>query len=475
MNQMARLLSAGIWHDGETRTVVLDKHTHAALGEVHCASTEQVDAAISNVAEYQRRAPLSPHDRHVVLNEASRLVRDRGAALTALLIAEAGFTLGDATSEVARTADTLQLSANAAIQLRGQVVPLDGIASVSKRMALTIHDPIGVVAAICPFNSPLNTVAHKVGPALAAGNGVVIKPASNTPFSACALAEILLDAGLPPGLLAVLHGSGATVGAAVAAHPEVGFIAFTGSTEVGREIARLAGIRRTQLELGSVAATIVCEDAPVERTVDKIMTSAFRKSGQVCTSTQRLYVHRSLLPELSDALAEQIERRDWLGDPYRPETFTGSLISVAAADRVEAWVAEAESNGARVVCGGGRKGARVQPTLLAGAPPESKVMCQEIFGPVAALLPYDTLDEAVEQANSTPYGLAVGVFTADLRAAMHAATQLRFGVVHINEGSSARVDTMPFGGVKDSGHGKEGPLYAAAEMSNERLITVNYE
>ena len=469
-----RYLDAGRWVDSDETHQVLDKHTALPLGDLHHTPADRVDAMIKAAARYQAANPWPPHERYRVLNRAAELVSERAADLAQTLVAEAGFTITDAHGEVDRTAETLQLSAQAATQLTGEMVQLSGVAAVTDRIAFTMRHPVGVVAAITPFNSPLNTVAHKVGPALAAGNAVILKPAGLTPYSANALGQILLDAGAPPQLLGIVHGPGARIGAQLAGHPAVGFITFTGSTEVGREIARLAGIRRTQLELGSIAASIVCADADPDAITQKVLRSAFRKAGQVCTSTQRLYVHSDLLPVVTNTLAAALTDRGWGGDPYQDSTFIGALIDERNAIRVADWVAAAVGDGAEVVHGGRRDGTRVQPTVLRNARAESDVMCREIFGPVVSLIPFDSLEEAIDGANSTPFGLAVGVFTQDLRAAMRAATTLRFGAVHINEGSSARVDAMPFGGVKDSGHGHEGPIYAAREMTEERLVTINH-
>jgi succinate-semialdehyde dehydrogenase/glutarate-semialdehyde dehydrogenase len=285
------------------------------------------------------------------------------------------------------------------------------------------------------------------------------------------LAHILLDAGLPPGRLAVLHGSGDTVGRAVLDDQRVGFYTLTGSTAVGRIVQQAAGLRRTQLELGSIASTIVCADADLDRAVPKIVAAAMRKSGQVCTSVQRLYVEAPVLDRFTAAVASAVETLV-AGDPRDPRTGIGPLISAPAADRVMALIDAARAAGARVVRGGERAGSVVTPTLLDRVADDMDVMRREIFGPAICAIPFTRLRDAVEQANNTPFGLAAGIFTQDIDRAVWAARRLRFGGVHINEASSARVDLMPFGGVKDSGHGLEGPLYAAREMSEQRLITI---
>jgi succinate-semialdehyde dehydrogenase/glutarate-semialdehyde dehydrogenase len=313
-------------------------------------------------------------------------------------------------------------------------------------------------------------VCHKVGPALAAGNGVVLKPAPETPLTAALLVQLLLDAGLPEGLIALLPG-GADVGQALLEHPVPAFYAFTGSTRVGEHIARTVGIRRTQLELGSLASTIVCADAALDTAAGLCVNAAFRKAGQVCTSVQRLYVQREVVEEFGRLIADRLVDRP-VGDPRRPGTFVGPVISPASAERIESWVTEAVEQGAELVRGGTRKGSVITPTILGNVSRTMTVMTNEIFGPVVVLRPFDALEEAIAEANDTPFGLAAGIFTADLDHALMAARELRVGTVHINETSSSRVDLMPFGGVKASGTGMEGPRYAIEEMTEETLVTV---
>jgi succinate-semialdehyde dehydrogenase/glutarate-semialdehyde dehydrogenase len=329
--------------------------------------------------------------------------------------------------------------------------------------------PLGVVAAITPFNSPLNTVAHKIAPALAAGNAVILKPASATPLTACRLAEALVEAGVPRGFLAVLPG-GAPVADALIADERVRFFAFTGSTEVGRSIQQRAGLRRTQMELGSIACTILCDDANLDVALSKIVNAGYRKAGQVCTSIQLLLAHRSIVAAVEARLAKLVHALPY-GDPYDPGTFVGPLISEQEAIRVESWIEEAVAKGARRLAGSARKGAVVPPTLLASIDDSMKVGCRELFGPVVCIVPFATLDDAIARVNATPFGLATGIFTNRLDDAFAAARRLEVGGVHVNETSSSRVDLMPYGGSKDSGFGREGPRYAVHEMTEERIVT----
>lgn len=469
----ARLLLAGQWVAGRQQRAVADKYTGDPVTTLHVASQEQAHEAVTAVERAQRETAWPAYERYQALARASRLVAERTEPLVECIITDTGFTRADALGEIRRAEQTLLLSGEAARQLTGEMVPLEAAPGVSGRLGFTMRFPIGVVAAITPFNSPLNTVAHKVGPALAAGNGVVLKPANATPLTANALGQILLDAGVPAGLLAIVHGSGATVGEALLSDERIGFYTFTGSTEVGLTVQRAAGLRPTQLELGSIATTIVCDDADVAEVAAKVVPAAFRKAGQVCTSVQRLYVHSDLAGAFAAALAEDLEGRV-VGDPRQPGALVGPLISRGEAERVSGWIAAAEKGGATVVTGGGCAGSVVQPTVLAGVAPGMDVVRREIFGPVVSILPFTDLAGAVRDANATEYGLAAGVFTRDLDRALFAARNLRFGGVHINETSSSRVDLMPYGGVKQSGHGREGPLYAAREMTEERLITISH-
>jgi succinate-semialdehyde dehydrogenase/glutarate-semialdehyde dehydrogenase len=400
-------------------------------------------------------------------------VVERSDELTALVVDDTGFTVSDAANEVRRTRQTLLLSAQAATSLAGEMVPMDAAPGVASRLGYTIRTPIGVVGAITPFNSPLNTVTHKVAPALAAGNGVVLKPAELTPATPGALIRLLLDAGVPADLLALVNGPGESVGEALIRNEDVGFLTFTGSTQVGRIIQSAAGLRPTQLELGSIASTIVCADADLAMATAKIIPAAFRKAGQVCTSVQRLYLHNEIRERFLGLLLDELSGRP-AGDPRDPGTFIGPMITLAAAERVASWTDAAVRGGARILFGGGRDGALHQPTVLDNVAPDAEVMTREVFGPLICVIGFDDLDEAVSGANDTPFGLAAGLFTADLSTALRTARRLQFGGVHVNEASSSRIDLMPFGGVKCSGHGKEGPLYAAREMTEERLITISY-
>lgn len=470
---MSRLLIGGSWVDGESVDELTEKYRGTTYGQMQVASPEQVDAAVAGALEGISASKLTPYQRYKILLATARLVEERREHLISLLRDEAGFTRADGENEVSRCIQTLELSADEARRLNGALVPMLSAANASDRMGFTIHAPRGVICAITPFNSPLNTLAHKVAPALAGGNAVLIKPSSYTPLCAVELCKALLDAGLPSGLLALVHGPGGRIGRQLLADQRIAYYAFTGSTQVGREIQQAAGLRGTQLELGSIASTIVCDDADFTRAIPKILNAGFRKAGQVCTSVQRLLVQRNILDDFVPLLIAAVEALK-VGDPSDPETIIGPMISQAHAERAQNWVEEAVAGGARILTGGKREGSIVQPTVLTDVQESMKVYCEEIFAPVLSVIPFDTDDEAVERANASPYGLAAGLFTSNLHRALRMSQAMRFGGVHVNEASSARVDAMPFGGVKDSGFGREGPAYAIREMTEERLITISY-
>jgi len=470
---MSKLLIGGSWVDGESSQPLHDKYAGAVYGEMAVASAAQVEAAVSGAVAGQQASKLAPYELYKILGKAAVILESRIELLVELMRVEAGFTRADGENEVKRCVQTLELSAEEAKRLVSEMVPMEAAQGVTNRLGFTLRGPRGVVCAITPFNSPLNTLAHKVGPALAGGNAVVIKPSEYTPLTAVELCKVLIEAGLPANLLALVHGDGGVIGPQLLADQRIAFYAFTGSTRVGREIQRAAGLRGTQLELGSIASTIVCHDADLALAIPKIINAGFRKAGQVCTSVQRLLVDRRIaarfIPEF--ILAMQTLK---FGDPADPATVIGPMISSAHAQRAAAWIAQAVSEGAEILSGGSLNEALLEPTLLHRVTEQMKVVCEEIFAPVVSIVEFDQLDEAVAVANAQPFGLSVGVFTSNLHTAMNAAKQLRFGGIHINEASSARVDVMPFGGIKDSGFGREGPAYAIREMTVERLVTIAY-
>lgn len=465
-----RLLVDGEWVEGAgPRVSVRDKFRLQPFATITVADAAQVKQAVDGAhAAFRRGAPVA-FERGAVLERAAVLMEARLDDFVRTMQLEAGFTQSDATGEVRRCIQTLKLSAEEARRLAGDVIPLAGAPGAAGRLGFTIRVPLGVVAAITPFNSPLNTVTHKVAPAFAAGNAVILKPSTHTPLTACKLAEVLIESGMPRGFLSVLHGS-AEVVKHLQEDDRVRFFAFTGSTEVGRKIQQAAGLRRTQMELGSIACTILCDDAKLDVALTKVVNAGYRKAGQVCTSVQLLLVHESLRKDVETRLAQLVKALSF-GDPHNPDTFVGPVISEAEAIRIDTWIQEAMAAGAQRLAGGPRQGAVVPPTLLTNINDTMNVGCCEIFGPVVCIVPFSNLDQAIERVNATPFGLATGLFTNRLGDALSAAQRLEVGGVHINETSSSRVDLMPYGGSKDSGFGREGPHYAVHEMTEERIVT----
>ncbi|MGX0905320.1 succinate-semialdehyde dehydrogenase/glutarate-semialdehyde dehydrogenase [Roseovarius sp. MBR-79] len=470
-NRPYPLLINGEWIETIESFPVLDKFSGEVFAHVCQADDALANRAIELAAAALEAGPPPPYERAEVLYSAARLIEGYRGRLVEAMICEAGFTTIDASTEVSRAKLTLELSAETAKHFTGHMVPFGAHPGSENRIGFTVRDPIGVVCAITPFNSPLNTVLHKIGPSFAAGNPTVLKASSLTPVTANIMGELLVEAGMPAGFLHIIHGSSG-LGETLLKNQTVAFYTFTGSTRVGRIIQSYAGLRRTQLELGSIASTIVCEDADLSVALPKIANAGLRKAGQVCTSVQRLYVQDTVYDEVLDGLVK-LAKTLVAGDPRNPETKVGPLISIEAAKRGEEWIQSAVAAGAKLHCGGTRIGSVIEPAILTDMPATEQAWCNEAFAPLIVLRRFTDFEEAIKGANDTPFGLAAGVFTTNIQRAMIAMKRLRFGTVQINETSSARVDVMPFGGVKESGFGKEGPSYAAEEMSIERLIVLN--
>jgi acyl-CoA reductase-like NAD-dependent aldehyde dehydrogenase len=466
------MLIDGVWVEGDGESIsVVDKYSGHPIGRVQGASAAQVDAAVAAARHSFESIKLEPNERYRLLMRVADLIDANREALAELIISESGVPWKDSNNEVGRAAETFRLSAEEARRLVGEMVPIQGAAGQSHRMAFTIRVPRGVVGGISSFNSPLNMVAHKVAPALAAGNSVVFKPPVATPLSATRLFELMLEAGVPPTHINLVHGEGRGVGQQLVDHQGIDFFTFTGSTPVGKLIRQSRGLRPVALELGSIAATIVCADADLDRAAMRCAQSGFRRQGQACTSTQRLFVQREILEVFTARLMSEVASLV-VGDPRDHSTDVGPMISEKDAARAEAWVQEAVAQGATLLAGGGRTGAVLAPTVLTDVMPDMRVMCEEIFAPVLSILVFDTLDEAIDRVNATEFGLAAGLFTRDIERALGGAARLHVGVVHLNDASSSRVDLIPFAGVKESGVGVEGPKYAIREMTEERLVTV---
>jgi len=465
------LLIAGKWTQGSAAPFkVLNKFDQQVLAEIATPTATEIHAAVqAAVQAFHDNRTLSPRDRGQFLDDAASVLEARTERLQHIICAETGFTLSDAAGEIRRTVQTMRLSAEEARRFVGTLIPVEGTAGQAGRMCWTQRVPLGVVAAITPFNAPLNTVVHKVAPALAAGNAIILKPSPHTPLIACELADALIEAGTPPGLITVLNG-GTDVVNALLDEQDIRFYAFTGSTEAGRAIQQRAGLRRTQMELGSIAFAVLCDDANLDFALPKIINAAYRKAGQVCTSIQMLLVHEKILPTVERKLTQLVKALK-AGDPADPATQVGPVISTQSADRIADWIAQATRSGAACLAGGTRQGNVIAPTLLKNLAPDTPLGCQEVFGPVMSLMPFSSVDSAIARVNDTPFGLATGIFTNRLDDAFRFIRELEVGGVHINETPSSRVDMMPYGGSKASGFGREGPYYAMREMSEERVAS----
>ncbi|HVW34291.1 MAG TPA: aldehyde dehydrogenase family protein [Acidimicrobiia bacterium] len=442
------------------------------LGEVPAMSPRQVDEAVSVALDRHRGPQLPAHRRAAVLDRVADLLVERREPFAASISAESGKPITTARGEAARAVDTVRFSAAVARTLSGEVVPLDASSAGEGKVGFVRRVPVGVVGAITPFNFPLNLVCHKVAPAVAVGCPVVLKPAPATPLTALALAEVFEEAGLPPGWLNVVTCTN-EVAPALTTHPGVAMLTFTGSPEVGHGLRAAAPTKRVSLELGNNAPVIVEPDSDWRSAAAKVAVAGYSFSGQTCISVQRLFVHRSIHDLFVAELAGRVSRLR-VGDPADEATEVSSLITAAAAERVAEWVAEALADGATAAWGGTLQDhAVVTPCVLTGVTPDMRVSHAEVFGPVVGVQAYDHFDEALALANDTRYGLQAGVFTTDLAKALLAAEVLDFGGVLVNEVPTWRADQMPYGGVRDSGNTREGPLYAAQEMTERRLIVLS--
>lgn len=407
--------------------------------------------------------------RAELLDRIASLLRRDHASFAAAINAETGKPISEARVEVDRCLQTLLASSIAARELHGEVIPIDGAPIGAARMAMTVRQPLGVIGIITPFNVPLNLTLHKLGPALAGGNAVVHKPSEQTPLSALKLAKLVREAGAPAGTYNVVTGPGEVVGRALVESPGVDMITFTGSMETGRAIRASAGLKKVTLELGGNSAVILEPDADLDAAVARIVQGGYAFSGQICISVQRVYVHESVANEFLPKLVAAVGNLR-VGHPSEDTTQIASLISEEAAQRVESWTSDAASAGAKVLIGGERKNATIQPGVLADVPEDTTFMKSELFGPLVGVNRYRNLDEAVDRVNSTPYGLQAGIYTQHLEHAFHAARRLRMGGVLINDVPAFRADHMPYGGTKNSGLGREGPRYAVEEMTEPKLI-----
>ena len=468
-----KLLAAGEWRETGEWSEVLSPYDGSLVGRVAEGGAALVDEAAEAAQRAFETADLPQHERAALLDRAAALVRERHEDLAGTIAAEAGKPLKTAEVEAARCVDTLTFSAAEARKLTGGTVPMEASPAGLGKLGVMLRVPFGVVGAISPFNFPLNLVAHKLGPAIAAGNAVVLKPAGQTPISALKLADVLVEAGLPESWLSVIPGPGSKVGNRIVEHPLTRAITFTGSAPVGWDIRAKVPHKKVNLELGSNAPLIVNDDGDWEAAADKAQIHAFSHAGQSCISIQRILVHEAVADEFIARLVANVEKLT-VGDPLDEGTDVGPLITPDDRDRVKQWVDEAVAGGAELLSGGELVdgGRCLAPTLLKAPPKEAKVWCEEIFGPVATIDTFADFDEALRLANDSKFGLQAGVFTRDIGRGLQAGRTLEFGGVLINEVPTFRTDQQPYGGVKDSGNTREGPAYAVYELTEERFVTL---
>ena len=460
----------GNWVDRDETIPVFNPFDQTVIDTVPKGTAADVDLAIgSAVRGAEAMAKLPAYERYAILRRTADLMAERAEDLGQIITLEEGKVISEGRGEVQRAIQTITMSAEEAKRIHGETVPLDAAPGNVAQFGFTIRVPVGVVAAIAPFNFPLNLVCHKVGPALAAGNSVVLKPAGDTPLSALKLVELLLEAGLPEEAIQCITGPGSEIGDVLTGDPRVRKITFTGSMEIGERICRNAGIKKVTMELGSNSPLIVMADADLERVAAATVASGFANAGQVCISTQRVFADRRIYADFLDALVAPTEAFS-TGNPLDEEIRMGPMIRASDADRVGQWIAEAVQGGARVIAGGDHEGTMHAPTVVADATPDMKVSREELFGPAVAVAAFDNIDDAIAKANDTRFGLAAGIFTQNVDWAMRFAREVHSGNLHINSHPQWRADLMPYGGLKDSGMGKEGPAYAIQEMTELKMV-----
>jgi acyl-CoA reductase-like NAD-dependent aldehyde dehydrogenase len=465
-----KLLLDGEWVETGDWLEVASPYDGSVVARVARAGAAEARAAV-DAAERAMRDPLPAHKRAEILVRVAGALGKRADEVARQIVAEAGKPLKAARVEVARAMSTYTMAAVEARKLAGEMVPMDASQAGEGKLAFTQRHPIGVVGAISPFNFPLNLVAHKIAPALAAGCAVVLKPASQTPLSALLLAELEDDGGLPAGWLNVLVGPASEIGDVLVEDERVKLITFTGSAGVGWKLRERAPRKRVNLELGNATPVIVAADADVEDAAARCAANAFSFAGQSCISVQRIYVQRGAYEAFRAAFVPRVEALV-VGDPADEATDVGPLISESERDRVLSWIEQARDSGGAILTGGRLDGDLLLPTVVEQPPQDAKLSCDEAFGPVCTLQPYDELDEAIDAANATRYGLQAGIFTTSIRTALTASSRLEFGGVTVNEAPTFRADQMPYGGVKDSGNTREGPAWAVREMTEERLVVL---
>ena len=456
---------------GERQTVTFP-YDGRIVAEVTLADEGAIERALAIAsAARETTASIPPHERATVLNRAAALAEERLEELARQMTLETGNAVWETRVEVRRTAEILRNAAEEARRVTGEVIPIDAWPNGTGRHALTRRFPVGPVLAITPYNAPLLLVAHKLASAYASGNPCIVRPASKTPLSALSLGELMLEAGALPDAVTVVPCPSA-LGERMARDDRIKMLSFTGSEEVGWHLQKVAATHRVCLELGGNGAVIIHSDADLDHAAERCALGGFVRAGQACISVQRVFVAADVADEFEEKFVARVSDLK-LGDPLDDDTAIGVLVDDATTEKALALIADAKDGGATVVCGGGRHGASVEPTLLRGAPERARVSQVEAFAPIVSLQTYSDFDEALAAADSTPYGLQAGLFTNDVRLIYRAFERLEVGALIVNDANTFRVDHMPYGGAKRSGAGREGVRYAIREMTEERLLVID--
>jgi acyl-CoA reductase-like NAD-dependent aldehyde dehydrogenase len=473
MAEARGMLIDGEWTGAAESLDVMDKYTGEVVGTVPVATLADVARATKAAkAAFATWSETPAHKRAKILQKTADGLAARQDEIATIIAREAGKAWKHAVAEVQRSVETFSFAAEEAKRIHGETIPMDASAFGENRMGFYLRTPMGVVGAITPFNFPLNLVAHKVAPALAAGNTMVLKPAHETAITAVKLGEVLQSAGLPKGVFNIVHGEGRIVGEALVRDPIPAKLSFTGSPPVGAHIMSVAGLKRVTLELGNNSGTIIEPDADLDKAVPRCVVSAFANSGQVCISLQRLYVHESIAKTFIERFVKATAALK-VGNPLEKDCDIGPMIADVAAERAEKWIKDAVAEGARLLIGGRREGRMLWPTVLADTRPEMKVMCEEAFAPLVSIVVYRDFDAALRLLNDSPYGLQAGIYTQDIRKAFAAIRKIDVGGMMVNDTSMFRVDHMPYGGNRMSGIGREGVRFAIEEMTNLRMVCFN--
>ncbi len=470
-----KMLIGERWLDKDEKIEVRNPYNDELVDTVPSGDAADVEAAFQAAEQgYRINRNLPVHQRISILYKAAEIIRSREEDFARTIASEGSKTIKEARKEVSRCIDTITISAEEARRVVGETIPFDSRQGSENRVGYYYRFPIGIIVAITPFNDPLNLVAHKVGPAIAGGNSVVLKPATVTPLSALKLGEALIEAGLPWKILNVVTGRASKIGDALVTDSRARMISFTGGTEAGLDITKKAGLKKIGMELGSNSPVIVMDDADLPQAAELSVSGAFWAVGQNCIGVQRIYIHQDVYDEFEKMFVERTKKMK-VGFQLDEDTDMGPMITEDEAARVEEWVKEAVESGGVLLTGGKRKGTHFEPTVFKNMPDSAKLNCEEVFGPVVNLYRVSSLDEALELANSVKYGLHGAIFTRSLENAFKAIRELDVGGVMVNDSTDYRIDMMPFGGVKWSGLGREGIKFALLEMTEPKLVCFNLQ